>query len=153
MVQSETLEEYRDYLRLLARTLMTPALNIKLDASDLVQQTMLDAHQRLEQFRGNSHEQLAAWLRQILRNNFLNTIRKYHRRKSDMRKERQLDWGRLTNDSLDRVDGWLAKQQSTPSQKVSRREQIFRLPKALSRIPSLQQEADCSFLSSEFKAR
>src|SRR3954451_5133519 len=59
------LEHYRSYLDLLARLQLDARLRSKLSASDLVQQTLLKAHQSLDQFRGQSEEELAGWLRTI----------------------------------------------------------------------------------------
>ena len=46
------LELYRNYLRLAARSLIGGALRIKLDPSDLVQETFLKAHRNFARFCG-----------------------------------------------------------------------------------------------------
>jgi DNA-directed RNA polymerase specialized sigma24 family protein len=71
--RSGLLEHYRDYLRLLAR----------LDPSDIVQQTLLQAHQALDQFQGEGDAALAAWLRQILARNLAMALRDHARAKRD----------------------------------------------------------------------
>src|SRR4051794_37971891 len=60
------LETYRNYLRLLARTGIDSALQGKADPSDLVQEALLKAYQRFDQFRGETEAELAGWLRKIL---------------------------------------------------------------------------------------
>jgi DNA-directed RNA polymerase specialized sigma24 family protein len=60
------LEAYRNYLHLLADLQLNPLAHRALDASDIVQQTLLDAHQARARFHGNDSSQLAAWLRRIL---------------------------------------------------------------------------------------
>jgi RNA polymerase sigma-70 factor (ECF subfamily) len=71
------LESYRNYLRLVARTHIAPALRGKADPSDLVQETLLKAHQYFEQFQGRTEPELAAWLRQILARNLADLARRY----------------------------------------------------------------------------
>jgi DNA-directed RNA polymerase specialized sigma24 family protein len=65
-VRAETLERFRSYLRLLARLHLNPRLQARLDASDVVQQTLLQACRALPHFRGRTEAELTAWLRQIL---------------------------------------------------------------------------------------
>ncbi len=54
----ELLELYRNYLRLVARSLISSALRVKLEPSDLVQETFLKAHREFTQFGGHSEPEL-----------------------------------------------------------------------------------------------
>src|SRR4051794_31655487 len=60
------LELYRNYLGLMARSLIGRALRAKLDPSDVVQETFLEAHADFNQFLGQGEPALVAWLRSIL---------------------------------------------------------------------------------------
>jgi hypothetical protein len=59
-------EKFRTYLLLLARMQIGGKLRAKLDPSDVVQQTLLDAHRQQEQFRGRTPAEMAGWLRRML---------------------------------------------------------------------------------------
>jgi len=133
------LERCRSYLHLLARLNQNPRLRSKLDASDLVQQTMLQAHQALGQFRGRGEPELRAWLRQILARNLAHAERDFSRDKRDVAKERSIEVS--LDDSSVRIDNWLIAQESSPSQKVEREELMARLADALAELPDAQQEA------------
>jgi len=67
----------RSYLGFVARSQVETWLRRKVDASDLVQQTMLEAHRDFERFQGASEKQWLAWLRKILSHNAADFVRHY----------------------------------------------------------------------------
>ncbi|HEY7425384.1 MAG TPA: sigma-70 family RNA polymerase sigma factor [Gemmataceae bacterium] len=71
------LEACRPYLLLVANQQLQPDVQRKVGPSDLVQETFLKAQQHFERFQGGTEEELLAWLRRILFNDLLNTVRAY----------------------------------------------------------------------------
>jgi RNA polymerase sigma-70 factor (ECF subfamily) len=133
------LERFRSYLLLLARVRLDRKLQARLDASDVVQQTLLEAHQAVESCRADDQAAQAAWLRQILARNLANAVRDLTRAKRDVRKERSLQADLDT--SASRLEGWLAAEQSSPSQKLQRHERALQLADALAQLPEAQRDA------------
>jgi RNA polymerase sigma-70 factor (ECF subfamily) len=122
---SDAFEQFRSYLYLLARSHIGRRNQARLDPSDIVQQTLLDAHQKQGQFRGNSEAERMGWLRQILANNLADAVRGLARAKRDVTREQSLDCA--VDDSFTHVDGWLAAVQSSPSQQAVRSEELVHL--------------------------
>ena len=126
-------EDYRDYLHLLARLQLDPRLQGKVDPSDVVQQTLVKAHQHRDQFRGASAAELAGWLRRILANTLVDAARKFGREVDLVHSLEQ-----AVNDSSARMEAWLAAEQSSPSEIAQRQEMLLRLAGALARLPEDQ---------------
>lgn len=80
----QTLDQFRSYLYLLARAHLGPNTQPDIDASDLVQRTLMVVHENKSQFRGETDAQRAAWLRRILTNNLADELRHQHRAKRDV---------------------------------------------------------------------
>jgi RNA polymerase sigma-70 factor (ECF subfamily) len=135
---SRPLQRYRDYLLLLARLQFHPRLQAKLDASDLVQQTLLQAHAQHGQFRGQSEQEWLAWLRKILANNLAGAARHFGTEARDLHREKSLEAS--LDESASRTEAWLAANQSSPSERADRGEQLMRLGAALARLPADQRQ-------------
>jgi RNA polymerase sigma-70 factor (ECF subfamily) len=73
------LEQYRNYLCLLARQQISPRFRGKIDASDIVQETLLQAFVSRGQFRGQSEPERIGWLHAILMNKLAGTFRQFAR--------------------------------------------------------------------------
>jgi RNA polymerase sigma-70 factor (ECF subfamily) len=136
---ARTLERFREYLRLLARLQLDPRLRGKLDPSDVVQQTLLEAYEKRGQFRGTSEAEWLAWLRQALAHNLADTLRAFGQAKRDVGRERSL--GAAVEASSCRLAAFLAAEQSSPSQRAERHERAVRLAEALAALPEDNREA------------
>jgi RNA polymerase sigma-70 factor (ECF subfamily) len=133
------LESYRSYLRLLAGLRLDPRLRRKVDPSDLVQLTMLKAHEASGRAAFVGEAQRAAWLRQILARTMADEARRYSRGKRDADMERSLLAG--LDESSVRLEAWLADDRSSPSQQAIRHEQLVALAGALDALPEDQRQA------------
>lgn len=77
----ELISEYRNYLLLIANEELDQGIQAKLGPSDVVQQTMFAAQNKLDQFQGQSEKEFRAWIRKILKNDLLDSNRKYRNAK------------------------------------------------------------------------
>jgi RNA polymerase sigma-70 factor (ECF subfamily) len=135
----QDLEGFRDYLNLLARLQLNGKLRGKIDVSGIVQQTLLEAHQALAHVTDRGEAIQAAWLRQILAHNLGDEIRKFTTGARDVDREQSLE-AALARSSC-RLGAWLAANDSSPSQKAVRQEELLHLAGALTRLPEDQRQA------------
>jgi RNA polymerase sigma-70 factor (ECF subfamily) len=129
----QLLELYRNYLRLLARTQVDGALRARLDPSDLVQETLLEAYRDFPRFAGGTENELMAWLRRILVRNLADQIKRYQAQGRDWKRQESLE-GLLDRSSAEAHEA-LARGISTPSAQAARREQAALLADALVQLP------------------
>jgi RNA polymerase sigma-70 factor, ECF subfamily len=132
------LDQYRGYLRLLLRLQIGRRLRTKVDDSDLIQETFLQAHRQFERFRGKSEGELVSWLREILAGCLAGVIRHYSRQRRDMRLEQELA-AALNKSSQGLVKNLIAPK-SSPSDAAVRREHSVLLANALDELPESYRE-------------
>lgn len=120
----QLLQSYRNYLHLIARTQIDLHLAVRVNASDIVQETFLQACRRFEQFRGTTEAELLSWLRRILVRNIIGAFHTHlQTKKRDVRRQRSLDQIAHTMDQSSRmVEAALIAQGSSPSVQAQRGE-------------------------------
>ena len=91
LTDAQGLERFRDYLKLLVRLQFGVPPTARIDPSDLVQQTLMEAFEKRAQFRGNTDDEQAAWLRTMLARNVDEILRAEGRLNRDVNRERSLD--------------------------------------------------------------
>lgn len=136
--ESQQWEQYRSYLLLVARMSLDRSLRGKIDASDIVQQTLLEAHAQRARLP-RAADELCLWLRTTLANNLRDQQRYLRRRKRDITREQPLD-APLAASSQKLLDRALAGEPS-PSRCAMRAEEVLRLAQALWQLPEAQREA------------
>jgi RNA polymerase sigma-70 factor, ECF subfamily len=127
------LSSYERYLKLLAEVQLGYAMRSKVDASDIVQETFLEAHRAIKRFEGSNSEQLIAWLKSILATRLANTMRHYLGTQArDVRLEQRI--GQSLDESALSLGGLLPAPGSSPSQHVASKEQSQLVAEALLRL-------------------
>ena len=131
---SDYLAQYHAWLRLMARLQLDPRWDRKFDASDIVQQTLMEAWKGESNFRGHSSGERIAWLRTILGRVISREARKYEgTEKRDPGRELSLQH------SLDRssimLDRMIASESNTPSVHADNREQQTIIAQVLESLP------------------
>lgn len=124
-------EKCRSYVTLMARMQVDSWMGRKIDASDLVQQTMLEAHKAFPDFRGETEGEWLAWLKQILTHNTTDFVRQYKgTAKRDIGKEQPLE--KVVAGEDFRIDPQLPD--DSPSQILQQREQELELACAIEQL-------------------
>ncbi len=129
-------EGYRTYLHLIAQGQLGRHLRAKCDASDLVQQTLMEAHRDFGAFQGTHEGELLAWLRRILAHNLFNEARRFAARQRDASREVSLEQVQHGVEQSSMTLGrCLAASGPSPSEVAVRGEAGVKLAETLARLP------------------
>jgi RNA polymerase sigma-70 factor (subfamily 1) len=130
---ARAIEAFRPYLCVLARMHLDRRLWAKLDPEDIVQTTFQEALENGDRVLPNDYQERKALLRQMLLHNLWDALRRFQQQKRDLALEQPL------GDSSSRL--MLSLDQSTPSQRAVKNEQLERLAQALLCLTDDQQQA------------
>lgn len=135
---AQRLNHFRPVLLTLAEAMMSSTLREDLEPSDLVQQTLLEAHCNAEQLAAMSQAAFFSWLRSALTHNVLDAVKHLKAQKNDVRRRvRASD----AEGSFLRLEQILIADQTSPSEVVQRNEHICRMLAALQTLPDNQRRA------------
>ncbi len=130
--RQELFQTSRGYMGLVARAQVESWLRVKVDASDVVQQTLLEAHRDFDRFQGESEKEWFGWLRRILAHNVADYVRQYRGtakrrvgREIPLRDPEQSAWGAAEP----------AAPVATPSQEFLQKDTELQVSAALEQLP------------------
>jgi RNA polymerase sigma-70 factor, ECF subfamily len=128
----QVLEACRAYLLRIANEGMPDDLQAKGGASDLVQETFLEAQRDFARFQGKTEVELLAWLRCLLLNNVANFTRCY-RETSKRQVSREVPLEPTDSSSVGEIG--LTANAGTPSMEAMAREKADAVARALEQLP------------------
>ncbi len=127
----ELLEQCRNYLLLIANREVGRGIQAKVAASDLVQETFVEAQRIFERFEGSSSRELRAWLGRILEFKIAQATRRFAgTEKRDV--ERELSLETLSRDDWPQEPPQSDSGGLSPSERMSR---LAALQSAVERLP------------------
>lgn len=129
----------RNYLEIAASAQVETWAKAKYDASDVVQQTMLEAYRGFQRFEGTTTREWLGWLKAIMAHNAADLVRRY--RQSDKRQVRRETPIRGPQDDS-RVEGVHEPRAdlTSPSQRLIRQEVELEVADALAKLEADHRE-------------
>jgi RNA polymerase sigma-70 factor, ECF subfamily len=130
----QLLELYRAYLKTLANAKLHATLRGKVDASDVVQETCMEAVRTISSFRGSTPTEFAGWLRGILAHRISKTVRRYlgtQQRNIQIERSMRQD----LDASSDNLERFIATNEDSPSQVLEWSETVLQLANAIESLP------------------
>jgi RNA polymerase sigma-70 factor (ECF subfamily) len=128
----ELLEACRFYLLGIADRELNPGLRAKGGASDLVQETFLEAQRDFANFSGRTEAELLAWLKSLLRHNAANFYRHY---RGTAKRQASRELAQTGDGSATGAINNVADSSPTPSMVLMADEQTHTVRKAIEQLP------------------
>jgi RNA polymerase sigma-70 factor (ECF subfamily) len=129
------MERHRQSLRQMVQLRMDRVLSQRIDASDIVQDVLLEASQRLEDYIKEARMPFHLWLRQLAKDQLIDTHRRHRvaQRRSLDREQALVQHGNADHSSLD-LAAQLRDQELTPAAAALRKEFQQRFYQALEQL-------------------
>jgi RNA polymerase sigma-70 factor, ECF subfamily len=139
MARRDLLEHYRDYLRRMVAARLDRRLAPRIDASDVVQETLAEAAQRLDEYLSDPPLPFFGWLRVLAGEHVREAHRKhlFAKGRSVVRESRTPE---LNDHSMLSLAHQLASNDTSPSNSLMRDEQLEWVKSGLAALPARDRE-------------
>lgn len=129
------LTDHREPLRRLIGIRLDPALASRVDASDIVQEVLLEAHRRLPDYLKNPTMPFHLWLRHIAKDHIIDAHRRHRQaQRRSLDREQPIVPAVLADHSSYELAGQLVDPELTPASEAMRREMQRRLDAAIAAL-------------------
>src|SRR5437763_10906951 len=135
------LTAHREPLRRMVGLRLDPALAARVDASDVVQDVLLEAHRRLNDYLRQPTMPFRLWLRHIAKDHMIDAHRRHRQAQRRSLDREQPLAARLPDDSAFELAGQLMDHEPTPASAAIRHELQGRLQEALEQLEEDDREA------------
>jgi RNA polymerase sigma-70 factor, ECF subfamily len=131
----QLLTQFRDSLRRMVALRLDPALTARLDASDVVQDVLVEASRRLDDYLRSSSMPFHLWLRHIAKDHVIDAHRKHRKaQRRSIDREQSLVPRALSEHSSVEMMGQIFDQEMTPATAAIRHELEQRLANAIGQL-------------------
>ena len=133
------LERYRRYLRNLVAVRVDRRVARRVDASDIVQEALVDASERMEDYLRARPLPFLDWLRRLARDRVVDAHRRHL---GSLRRSvaRERSTSEMTDASVAELSRRLLAPDTSPSNRLDRRERFDRIAAALATLPDRDRE-------------
>lgn len=136
---SELLERHRDALRRMVQSRLDRAVARRVDASDVVQDVLLEAHGRLSDFIQSGSMPFHLWLRHLAKDRMIDVHRRHHALRRSVDREQTAQQMADVSSAFD-LFAQISAQELTPAAASIRREIEQRFLSALEQLDELDRE-------------
>jgi RNA polymerase sigma-70 factor, ECF subfamily len=131
----QLLDVHREPLRHMIGLRLDPALAARLDASDIVQDVLLEAHRRLSDYLRNPAMPFHLWLRHIAKDHVIDAHRRHRQaQRRSLDREQPIVPAVLADHSSYELAGQILDQEPTPASAAIRQELQRRLDTAIAAL-------------------